>query len=202
MLPAITRDNRGRAILLGYLAFSVLYLAAGKLHIGQPEFLAPSALDEAIPFIDWTIGVYLSQFALLFLALWLFDDSPARSRTFYGMMLATMIVAPVFIFWPTEIPRQPVTGEDIMARLWRALYFIDPATNNLPSLHVALAGLAAIRFAWAGGFWRWLGPSWAVMIAVSTLTTKQHILVDVLGGILLAAASYYLVRRFLGATIQ
>lgn len=202
MLPAITRDNRGRAILLGYLAFSLLYLASGNLHIGQPTRLDPSALDQAIPFIGWTIAPYLSQFALLFLALWLFDDNEARSRVFYGVMLATIIAATVFMIWPTEIPRRPVAGEGMMAGLWRTLYLIDPSTNNLPSLHVALAGLAAIRFFQAGGFCRWLGPFWAAVITVSTLTTKQHILVDVLGGIVLAAVSYVLIKRFLGATLR
>jgi hypothetical protein len=64
-LPAIRRANQGRAMLLGYLAFSALYLGSGTLHLTTPTTLVPGAIDAAIPLVDWTVWIYLSQFLLL-----------------------------------------------------------------------------------------------------------------------------------------
>ena len=36
---------------------------------------------------------------------------------------------------------------------------------------------------------------WAVLVSISTLTLKQHFIVDVISGIALAALSYYLCRK-------
>jgi len=195
MVPAITRANRGKAILIGYLGFSALYLLAGTARFRPATALLPSPVDTMIPFLDWTIWVYLSQFVFLFLVLWLFDDSRARTHVFYAMLLATMIAAPIFLVLPTEILRQPPSQDGAMGLLWQALYLTDPQTNCFPSLHVALAALAAARFVRAGGCWRWIGPCWALLITVSTLTTKQHVVIDVLGGFALAGASHLLAKR-------
>ncbi len=194
--PAITKDRRAKAILLGCLAFGALYLFAGNVHFRPPWSLSPSLFDQAVPFVSWTVWVYLSQFVFLFLAIWLFDDAETRSRTFYAMVLATAIAGGVFLVWPTEIVRRAVDAEGLTGLVWQALYLIDPQTNCFPSLHVALASLAAARLATGGDGWRWLGPLWAALISLSTLTTKQHYAIDVLGGLVLAGISYLGIRRF------
>ncbi len=195
MVPAITRANRGKAILIGYLGFSAVYLFAGTVHFRPASALVPSPVDTLIPMVDWTIWIYLSQFVFLFLALWLFDDSRARTHLFYAMLLATVIAAPIFLILPTEIVREPPSQDGMTGLLWQGLYLTDPRTNCFPSLHVALAALAAARFVKAGGYWCWLGLSWAMLLAISTLTTKQHVVIDVLGGAALAAASHLLAKR-------
>ena len=116
-----------------------------------------------IPMLDWTIWLYLSQF--LFLAFWLFDDSRARTRLFYAMLLVTAIAAPIFLILPTAIVREPPSQDGMTGQLWQGLYLTDPRTSCFPSLHVALAALVAVRFVKAGGYWCWLGLSWAMLLA-------------------------------------
>ncbi len=95
MVRAMARADRGTAILIGYLGFSTLYLFAGTVHFPPALTFEPSPVDTMIPMLDWTIWLDLSQ--LLFLALWLFDDSRARTHLFYSMLQATPIAAPIFL---------------------------------------------------------------------------------------------------------
>lgn len=77
----------------------------------------------------------------------------------------------------------------------RFLYWIDPGDNIFPSLHCMIAWLC-----WVGVRgnkqvplpWRILTLIMAMLVCLSTLTTRQHVLLDVFGGILLSELCYCL----------
>ena len=170
--------RRGRAIFIGYLLFCVFYLGAPRLTIRAPHLLQPSPVDRAIPFLPWTIAVYLSQFPFLFLTLWLQTDSRRLTRAFIAIAISTVLSCAIFILWPTTLPRPPARNA-----AFNALWLFDVPTNCFPSLHTALATIAAF-------FWprreRWPAALWASAIIVSTMTTKQHVAIDVAGGVVVA----------------
>jgi len=173
--------RRGRAIVVAYLLFCVLYLGAPRLAIRDPHLLQPSSVDRAIPFLPWTIALYLSQFLFLFLTLWLQTDSRRLTRAFIAIAISTVLSCAIFILWPTTLPRPPVRNA-----AFDTLWLFDVPTNCFPSLHTALATIAAF-------FWprrkRWLAALWAAAIIVSTLTTKQHVAIDVAGGLVVAGVA-------------
>ncbi len=166
--------HRGRAIFLGYLLFCVFYLGANRVAIREPHPLQPSVVDRAVPFMAWTMVVYLSQFLFLFLALWLQTGSRRLTRAFIAIAIATVLSCAIFVCWPTTLPRPPVRNA-----AFDALWLFDVPTNCFPSLHTALAAIAAFFWPRRG---RWLAALWAAAIIASTLTTKQHVAIDVAGG--------------------
>jgi len=179
--------HRGAAIGIAYILFCVIYLGAPRLALHAPRLLVPSAIDRAIPFAPWTIGIYLSQFAILFLTLWRARDA---APVFAAIAVATLISAIVFVLWPTTIER-PLTRNTAYAALW----LFDVPTNCFPSLHVALAMIAAAF--WPDRKTRAVAIVWAAAIAVSTLTTKQHYAIDVLGGAVVGAVAIAATRALL-----
>ena len=69
------------------------------------------------------------------------------------------------------------------------LYSLDPPYNLFPSLHLSLALLAAFS-AWKAKRLYGVGVGVGVgLVAVAVCTVKQHVLVDVLGGAVLASLS-------------
>jgi membrane-associated phospholipid phosphatase len=174
--------HRGRIILAAYLLFCIIYLGAPLISIGEVHVLRPSFLDREIPFLPWTIAIYASQFVFLFLALWQSPTSEALKHILTAIAIATMISAAVFIVWPSAIDR-PAARDAAFA----TLYFFDVPTNCFPSLHVALAMIAAAT--WPHAPTRVLAWIWAMAIAASTLTTKQHVLLDVAGGVIVGAGA-------------
>ncbi|WP_313950149.1 phosphatase PAP2 family protein [Accumulibacter sp.] len=191
-VPAIRRSNQLSAMLLGYLAFSAVYLGSGTLQLVAPTTLHGSTLDAAVPYLDWTVWVYLTQFILLPTAIVSARDDSDRSQTLYAMLLATLLAAPIFLAWPTVVLR-PTPPDGFTGLAWRLLYLADTPANCFPSLHVALATIAG-RALWRRGACA-LAVVWPSLIAVSTLTTRQHVAWDIAGGICCAAIALWLTKR-------
>jgi membrane-associated phospholipid phosphatase len=80
------------------------------------------------------------------------------------------------------------------------LQAVDRPVNLFPSLHVANTCTCALALWRERRGWRRVALVWAVAIASATLTTKQHLLVDLFGGLALAGFSDWLavnrVREF------
>jgi membrane-associated phospholipid phosphatase len=109
------------------------------------------------------------------------------AQAYFALIIAGAVV---HTLWPTVFPREafPLVGNDITERTFAMFRQIDLPTSCLPSMHVAGSYLAAFSL------WRHrqrvfvFFTSWATAVAVSTLTAKQHYAVDVLTGLLMAAA--------------
>lgn len=194
-VPRITRANQGRAMALGYVAFSVVYLGSAAVRWREPTLLAGSVIDTAIPLLGWSVWVYLTQFLLLPTAIVSACDDDDRARTLYAMLVATALAALVFVVWPTRLDRHVEHGAGLTAIAWSALYLADTPANCLPSLHVALATIAGTAL-WRRG-WRITGLVWPALIALSTLTTKQHVAWDVVAGCALGIVAWHLTPKLI-----
>ncbi len=186
-LPAITPGNRLAALCLGYLLFCLCYLGSHALAYTRANYLPLTQLDALIPAWPASLWLYLSQFLLLPLAFMLERDSLRLSRAYYAMLAATLISCTIFVAWPTTVGQEMRAISGWTQQAWHWFYQLDVAGNCFPSLHVSLASLAAWLLAGRGGIWRLLAPGWAALIMLSVLTTRQHRLVDVLGGLCVAA---------------
>ena len=119
-----------------------------------------------------------------------------RRRTVMAYVTIVVTAYLGFLLYPTLAPRPAaVDGDDILAWSLRAVYAVDPPYNCFPSLHVAysfLAALASYRVHRGVGF---AALAWATVIGISTLYTKQHYIVDVIAGVVLASAAHAIVLR-------
>ncbi|MGH9752684.1 MAG: phosphatase PAP2 family protein [Blastocatellia bacterium] len=181
-LPAV--DGRGKwiAAALWYAAFCVIYTFTGRFHLRPPAPLALWPPDRLIPFIDWTIWVYASQFLLLYGCFLGVNSARAISRLVYAISLASLLAFCVFLIYPTEFPRGVMAQDGAAPFAFRFLHSIDSAANCFPSLHVALAWLSALSLKDERRRAGALAIVWAALISISTLTTKQHYFVDLIGG--------------------
>lgn len=176
------------------------------LYFWTQQHTAARAVTLPATWIDDWIGVH--QLALLpYVSLWLYVSlAPAfaahggalRAYLAGAATIAGLGLASYWIF-PTVTPAFDVdwTQHPMLQFLKQS----DPGGNAFPSLHVAfacytarvigsqLASLGAPR--WARRF----NGLWCLLIVYSTLATRQHVFVDVLGGLLLAQLALCLVWR-------
>ena len=102
-----------------------------------------------------------------------------------------------FFLYPTTNTRPVITDGGLWNQLALWLYSIDAADNLFPSIHCLVSW-----FCYLGIRGRKEIPVWyqrvsavlAILVFVSTLLTKQHVLVDVAGGILLAELCFCIGR--------
>lgn len=174
----------------------LIYYGGNFLAVGRPHGDWTLPIDLVIPFLPWTVLIYLGCF-LFWAAQYLFIARQSRSeayRFFLADFLAKAMCLPFFLFLPTTNIRPAVEGTALWDSLLRLVYQIDAPTNLFPSIHCLVSWLC-----WIGVRGRRDIPSWhrqfslvmALAVCVSTLTTRQHVILDVAGGILLAELGYW-----------
>jgi membrane-associated phospholipid phosphatase len=194
-LPAIDHRKKWLWAAIGYIIFCLLYTLTGNLHMRAPARLTPSPVDELIPFTNWAIWLYHSQLVFLLLSVYALKKQANLSDMFYSMVLACLLSFAIFTIYPTTIPRIVQTDNGLTAKAFQFLYSIDNVTNCFPSLHVSLAWLAATALLREKRFLGALAITWAFFISLSTLATKQHYFVDVIGGLAVAVVSRLAVAK-------
>jgi membrane-associated phospholipid phosphatase len=174
---------------------AVFYVVPMHVRLVQPMPLVPTAADRAVPFLEWTMWVYVSYFLFPFVPFVVCRDDARVRRVLYALALNSVLAGAVFLAWPTQLAVQQPSGGGLTGFLWQALLMVDRPVNCVPSLHVANACVCALALQREGSTWHYGAPVWLALIMLSTLTTKQHFVIDVLAGVLLAAFSFWWVGQ-------
>ncbi|UJR83378.1 phosphatase PAP2 family protein [Sandaracinus amylolyticus] len=181
---------------------------ASKIGTIAPYRLLPlTALDLAIPYWPWTVWIYGTATWAVFLA-WAIVPSRLEARRLWtSIALASITCAAIFMVFPTTYPRTlyPTPDDGSLTAIELAdLREADTAANCVPSLHVALAALMALsgisfpfRTTRVRRALAVLCVAWATLVALATLTVKQHYIVDVPSGALVGALAWWSARRLL-----
>ena len=159
--------------------------------------------EQAIPFVAWMTGPYMSMY-FLFLAGPFILRTRQQFRAAIAMLAVIIAIAGIcFLLFPVELGFPPVPESELGA--WAGLFHVadelNLTYNLLPSLHVALTVGCVAAFAphvrGAGKALLWI---WAGTIALSTLLTHQHQVLDALTGWLLALLCFrYVYKRLAGS---
>ncbi len=173
-------------VLAGGSYFVINRLPRGELIDMSTDF------DRALP--TWPVFVvpYLSFLPLVFilmpLLLW---RNERLFRVFtLSVLIAQVVMNVCYLLIPATLVRPELKGSDIFTVLLRdVVWVIDQPLNTFPSNHVALSVLAIVALAWLpNGFKRfWWLQLWLALVAVSTLLTHQHVIADLLSGVILGA---------------
>lgn len=188
LFPWITPKNLSKLILQGCCLFSVIYYGAGHYPIQTINEAPNIAWDAHIRWLPWTALIYLSQGLFLLLGVIYAPNCLTATRTYYGYLIATLIAGCVFIMYPTQLPRIDLTSSQLQPLIsysYQFIYWSDVPNNCFPSLHTTLALLAGASLRKRGRGWQIVAPLWCSGIIISTLTTKQHCILDVVAGMLL-----------------
>lgn len=199
MTLPLARDTRGLfiAAVTTVLLCAAMYMIPQHWHWREPALLPMTALDRAIPFWPASGLLYFGAFVFLlltFTTLW--PDRERASRFLYVSVVAQTVGMLCFLLWPTTYPRDlyPLpesSGWGVALASWCRSH--DAAVNCLPSLHVSTATICVVALRGS----RWFLPAMlaAVPLALSTLTFKQHYVVDVIAGLALGLFSTWAVDR-------
>lgn len=171
--------------VLFMLAYAVFYIYPNFYAPWQPHMLPLLPIDQNTPFLPWTFILYTSDY-YLFLFVILMHKEKESFNSFCRMAFVTLFICGAFfLFFPTTYPRPqyPEVDNWFIAFLMNLIAVADTPNNCFPSMHVALTGVATWSF-------RDRGPKvfgflvvWTLLIYASTLTTKQHYFMDIVGGI-------------------
>jgi len=202
--PAASWHRRVAARLLtqlplkavGIPGFIALFFVGYFYLLRHPMF--PVSIMPLIEFDRWV--PFEPRALWLYVSLWVYVSLPPlllasrRELYAYGTHAAGLCLLGMacFLFWPTAVPPADLidSGEAGLSMLKG----VDAAGNACPSLHVATAVFSALFLdrqlrelasPRAAAALNWL---WCIGIVYSTMATRQHVALDVLGGLALGLA--------------
>ena len=196
-LPVIPLQKKWLSCLLGGIVFAFFYLGAGLIGISRAVPLEQLYPDLVVPFISWTIWIYISHYVFVPFVFIVVKKPEYFNAMLYSMLLATVLASTIFVLHPTLMYRQPFSSEEPEDLARSLLYLVDLPTNCFPSLHVALAMIGAFFTYKQSRFLGVITVCWAALIIMSTMTIKQHYFADVVGGSVLAIISCALVLKLM-----
>ena len=184
--------------LLVTVCTNFLVYGGAKIIAGNwKHYCLETALDRNIPFLPWTLAIYLGCYLF-----WIINyviiargEKAEVYRFFFADVMAKIVCFVFFLVLPTTNHRPVVPENGFWNHGMRYLYSIDSAENLFPSIHCLTSW-----FCFIGIRNRKEIPVWyrifsavaAAAVFLSTLTTKQHVLVDVAGGVLIAEGCFFL----------
>ncbi len=178
------------------LAIAIFFVASysllGQFYLGEAQPLPYTFVDKSLPFLAWTFWIYISDYAFLVLAGFLMPDYEHLFRFGKAFFITIFFHFGIFFVCPTYTCRVEITGQDISSLLGRIVYSLDEITNCFPSLHVSLTFLAAFVVIKSYRFLLVPFLVWAVAIAISTITTRQHYFYDVISGTIVSIVVFIL----------
>jgi membrane-associated phospholipid phosphatase len=186
--PAFMAYKWGVALIVGVLGF-ILYQVEGRADLGRSTTMLDTALDRALPFWTWTSWLYEPFYVAIFIIGVIgFQSRFLYNRAIIGICANVVVAALGHFFIRAEYPRPvlPVPYPDLSTWFLARVHEIDPPGNVFPSLHVAHSFLISfIAFLDRPRLGRVM-LAMSIVLAISTLTTKQHFIADVVAGLVMA----------------
>ncbi|MBL6975263.1 MAG: phosphatase PAP2 family protein [Deltaproteobacteria bacterium] len=175
----------------GYFGVGILTDPANA-RLLPPEW---ERFDKFVPFVPSYAFLYICVYPLFVLPFFRATKNGDLLRLVIGLVVMLAISYTIFLTMPVTFPR-PDLPENQSFPVWlmQIVHGQDPPWNCLPSTHCAVALLSALALYEASprlGAW---GLLTAFLIALSTVFTKQHYIVDAIAGFALAGLTFWLLK--------
>ncbi len=187
--------------LLFAFAFNMAVYAGARMIAGEwKHYNIESRLDRMIPLWTPSAAVYIGCYLFWALNYVLIARQEKQNvcRFFAADFLSRVVCLIVYLVFPTTNTRPLIEPDGLWNKALLAVYEVDAADNLFPSIHCLVSWFCYIGLRGREEVPRWYrGAScvMAILVCISTLTTKQHVLIDVFGGVLLAEACYWIAKR-------
>ena len=220
MIRRLIADNKWLLLLLYFPVYLAAFFTIDKIEADHHVIVC--ALDEAVRFNELFVIPYALWFfwfpgvLLLFAAAALrpyFKRDPsgkeisdgvhARAdfiKTCIVMFTSMTISLIIYVVWPNAVDlREPIERDNIFAKAVEMIRAADTPYGVCPSIHVATITAEALSIkdssiSLLGRREKIAAYMITLLIAYSTMAIKQHSIIDVIAGALLAAVLYLAYR--------
>jgi len=144
-------------------------------------------LDKHIPLIPEFAVIYLLYIPMIIFVFAFYWNDYKTYRSISLMLIAVISISIlIYSAFQTEVLRPIIASTDFFSRLTNTIYKYDLPNNTFPSLHVALTStISAFVYEKNSRVGMFLIPL-TFLIILSTMFIKQHVFLDIIGGLMLA----------------
>lgn len=187
--------------MLKIIIFQAALLACQTiLYFGIQKFEGPahdvsSRLDKKIPYLPHSIFIYVLWFPMIaFYPLCLWVHSAEIYKIYIASIITDIIISTaIYILYPSSFTR-PKPPDGFIGKIMRLVLRCDyKGKNCMPSMHCSMCFIVIFTAYMCSAFQPPLYAAFAllaVLIIMSTVLTKQHVIIDVITGFLAATVSF------------
>ena len=176
------------------------YYATKLITQNMAHFDLSLPIDGAIPFIP-----AFSVFYVLAYVQWIAgyiliarDSRELCRRVISGEIISKLICMALFLLIPTTAVRPEIVSDGLFHRIVGCIYRLDAADNLFPSIHCLESWVCfrgAMRMKKTPPAYRYLTLLFSLLVFASTVLIKQHVAVDIIGGVLTAEIGQQIAKR-------
>lgn len=191
-------------IILTFAINGVAYYLPKLLPTGATPTYMGLWLDEALPLCPVFIWIYVGAFLQWFVNWGMLSrqERGFMNRRLAGEWVSKLLCALCFMLLPTTLSRPVPTADTFSGYATALIYTLDTSENLFPSIH-CLESWLCLRNAFAmknvSEGYKWGMAIFSLLVMASTLLVKQHVLLDIPAGILMAEMGL-LVSKYLHKT--
>ncbi|MEO7166347.1 MAG: phosphatase PAP2 family protein [Spartobacteria bacterium] len=184
--------SAGLSLLFLLVYGGCLWISARRGDVGVLYF----EWERAIPFVPFLIVPYLSIDLFFVAAPFLFTRLGELKLYAARVGLAIVLAGICFLLFPLRFAFERPHATGALGALFDWFRGLDAPYNLCPSLHAALLVFLVDAYArHLRGLARGTVLCWFVLIGISPLLTRQHHVVDIVAGFLLAGFCGIVLRR-------
>lgn len=185
------------SLITCFMVNSLVYSGTQFIMKDTYHYDLTSNIDNQIPFMkEWVVIYLICYFFWIFNYILIIHEGKEKwFRFVFADLLSRLLCGTIFIIFPTTNIRPVVHGNDICSLLMRVVYHLDAPYNLFPSIHCLVSWycFVGIRNSKKVPLWyKEFSFLFAILVFLSTQFTKQHYLIDIVAGILIAELCYYI----------
>lgn len=198
----INNNKKLYSLLIIYVLFAATTYELFNRPFGDVKIIK-IALDDYIPFIKELIIPYHTFMPMVILSGSIIF---VKNKFQYKKLILVLFVAQItayisFMIYQTYVPRYPIDllGNDIFSKLVAATYSVDASYSGTPSMHVCVM-LLCIAYIYKERIkqpYKTLMIIYMIFVALTTVLVKQHVVLDIPGGMVHAVLNYVFVEYLL-----
>ncbi len=177
-------------LLVIFLLVSTLYL---PLNRRPSRYCWKSRLDAHIPLIPVFVFPYILFFPFIAAAIFLLWGTPYEASLLIALIAANALAILFWYLFPNGVLRPEILPHTWLHKTLGMIYRHDGDTNGFPSSHVFVSLICGYFLAVAYPAYVVLTWGSAGFITLSTLFTKQHYVIDLVGGIIMVVPAVSIV---------
>ncbi len=200
-LKGLILDCRWRWVLIWFIYNGVVFYATRFITRGRQHVNMETSIDHSIPFYPTWILVYVFLAYLTWYTGFVLLAAEKRDtviRYFTAELIAKTICMIFFLFLPTSMDRPEIVDGSVFDWMTGMIFRADQPNNLFPSIHCMeswFLARSAHKIGRLGKGLKYYIPAMyitAILVFLSTLFVKQHVILDVPAGILTAEAGLFI----------
>ncbi|OGY99628.1 MAG: hypothetical protein A2945_03210 [Candidatus Liptonbacteria bacterium RIFCSPLOWO2_01_FULL_52_25] len=186
----------------GYIYFLLVYFGTSYFAAGRYATIVRWDPVWYFPTISAFTVTYMSVYFVPLFLIVVVKDTRELLRLAYLFAVVITFCGIIFLIMPLTLPRPPIEQGGILNKLLAWQYSIDRPSNMFPSIHIAVSLLVAFVAGTKKPSYRWWVLAWVLLIAMSTLFIKQHYVVDIVGGVVVALAGWHIFHWLVSSRVS